>query len=98
MKGKKEVRVDVMKGKSITGRITGRRDRKERRQERKEQQRKQHGKVSNQGDAKQKSYSEAVIEGALRTETVFMGSSILRNKTFKHSKQKKLTKHYGRRY
>ena len=26
------------------------------------------GKVSNQGDAKRRSYSEAVIEGALRTE------------------------------
>ena len=36
------------------------------------------GKVSNQGDAKRRSYSEAVIEGALRTERVFMGDSILR--------------------
>ena len=35
------------------------------------------GKVSNQGDAKRRSYS-AVIEGALRTERVFMGDSILR--------------------
>ena len=36
------------------------------------------GKVSNQGDTKRRSYSEAVIEGALRTERVFMGDSILR--------------------
>ena len=30
-----------------------------------------------QGDAKRRSYSEAVIEGALRTERIFMGDSIL---------------------
>jgi len=36
------------------------------------------GKVSYEGDAKRRSYSEAVIEGALRTERVFMGESILR--------------------
>ena len=36
------------------------------------------GKVSNQGDAKRRSYSEAVIEGALRAERLFMGDSILR--------------------
>ena len=36
------------------------------------------GNVSNQVDAKWRSYSEAVIEGALRTERVFMGGSILR--------------------
>ena len=35
-------------------------------------------KVSNQGDAKRRSYSEAVIEGAPRTERVFMEDSILR--------------------
>ena len=35
------------------------------------------GEVSNQGDAKRRSCSEAVIEGALRTERVFMGDSIL---------------------
>ena len=34
--------------------------------------------VNNQVDAKRRSYSEAVIEGTLRTETVFMGDSILR--------------------
>ena len=39
------------------------------------------GKVSNQGDAKRRSYSEAVIKGALRTERVFMGDSILRKTT-----------------
>ena len=36
------------------------------------------GKVSNQRYAKRRSYSEAVIEGALKTERVFMGDSILR--------------------
>ena len=36
------------------------------------------GKVSKQGVVKRRSYSEAVIEGALRTESVFMGDSILR--------------------
>ena len=35
------------------------------------------GKVNDQVDAKQRSYSEAVIEGALRTERVFMGDYIL---------------------
>ena len=35
-------------------------------------------KVSNPRDAKRRSYSEAVIEGALRTERVIMGGSILR--------------------
>ncbi|KAK2177000.1 hypothetical protein NP493_626g02018 [Ridgeia piscesae] len=34
------------------------------------------GKASNQG-AKRRSYSEAVIDGALRTERIFMGDSIL---------------------
>ena len=37
------------------------------------------GKVSNQIDATRRSYSEAVIEGAWRTERVYMGESILRN-------------------
>ena len=36
------------------------------------------GKVNDQVDAKRRSNSEAVIEGALRTERVFMGDSILR--------------------
>ena len=35
-------------------------------------------KVSNQGNAKRRSYSEALIEGALRIERVNMGDSILR--------------------
>ena len=34
--------------------------------------------MNNQVNAKRRSYSEAVIEGALRTERVFMGDSILR--------------------
>ena len=33
---------------------------------------------SQQGDEKRRSYSAAVIEGALRTERVFMGDPILR--------------------
>ena len=36
------------------------------------------GKVNDQVDAKQRSNSEAMNEGALRTERVFMGDSILR--------------------
>ena len=36
------------------------------------------GKVNDQVDAKRRSYSEAVIEGALRTERVFINDSILR--------------------
>ena len=71
--GRKEVRGDVTKRKSITRTMTGRRDRKER-----NNRESGGGKVSNQGDAKRRSYSEAVIEGALRTERVFMGDSILR--------------------
>ena len=41
------------------------------------------GKVNDQVDATRRSYSEAMIEGALKTEMVFMGNSILRktNKT-----------------
>ena len=35
-------------------------------------------KVNDHVDATRRSYSEAVIEGALRTERVFMGDSILR--------------------
>ena len=46
--------------------------------QRKRKEKAARGKVSNQGDAKRRSYSEEVIEGALRTERVFMGDSILR--------------------
>ena len=67
--GRKEVRLDVTKRKSITRTMTGRNE---------TGKKAAGGKVSNQGDAKRKSYSEAVIEGALRTERVFMGDSILR--------------------
>ena len=74
MKGRKEVRIDVTKRKSITRMKAGRKETGKK------------GtteiaageKVSNLGDAKRRSYSEAVIEGALRTERVFMGDSILR--------------------
>ena len=60
MKGRKEVGVDVEKGKSITGMMTGRKE------------------AGKKVDATRRSYSEAVIEGALRIERVFMGDSILR--------------------
>ena len=72
--GRKEVRGDVTKRKSITRTITGRKETGKKGTTEKAAG----GKVSNQGDAKRRSYSEAVIEGALRTERVFMGDSILR--------------------
>ena len=72
--GRKEVRVDVTKRKSITRTMTGRKE-----TGKKLTTGKAAGRiVSNQGDAKRRSYSETVIEGALRTERVFMGDSILR--------------------
>ena len=62
--GRKEVRGDVTKRKSITRTMTGRKE-----TEKKGTTEKAAGEqVSNQGDAKRRSYSEAVIEGALRTE------------------------------
>ena len=72
--GRKEVRVDVTKRKSKTRTMTGRNETGKKGTTEKAAG----GKVSNQGDAKRRSYSEAVIEGALRTERVFMGDSILR--------------------
>ncbi|KAK2144498.1 hypothetical protein NP493_4208g00001 [Ridgeia piscesae] len=72
--GRKEVRGDVTKRKSITRTMTGRKENGKKGTTEKAAG----GKVSNQGDAKRRSYSEAVIEGALRTERVFMGDSILR--------------------
>ena len=72
--GRKEVTVDVTKRKSITRTMTGRKETGKKGTTEKAAG----GKVSNQGDAKRRSYSEAVIEGALRTERVFMGDSILR--------------------
>ena len=74
MKGRKEVRVDVSKGKSITGMMTGREESGKKGTTEKGAGRK----VNDQVDATRRSYSEAVIEGALRTERVFMGDSILR--------------------
>ena len=74
MNGRKEVRGDVTKRKSITRTMTGRKETGKKGTTEKPAG----GKVSNQGDAKRRSYSEAVIEGALRTERVFMGDSILR--------------------
>ena len=72
MKGRKEVRVDVSKGKS--GMMTGRKEAGKKGTTKKGAGRK----VNDQVDASRRSYSEAVIEGALRTERVFMGDSILR--------------------
>ena len=72
--GRKEVRGDVTKRKSITRTMTGRKETGKKGTTEKAAG----GKVSNQGDGKRRSYSEAVIEGALRTERVFMGDSILR--------------------
>ena len=72
--GRKEVRGDVTKRKSITRTMTGRKETGKKGTTEKAAG----GKVSNQGDAKRRSYSEAVSEGALRTERVFMGDSILR--------------------
>ena len=64
MKGRKEVKVDVSKGKSITRMVTGRNDA---------------GKKGTTAKAAGgKVNSEAVIEGALRTERLFMGDTILR--------------------
>ena len=71
---RKEVRVDVTKRKSLTRMMTGRKEAGKKGTTAKAAE----GKVSNQGDAKWRSYSDAVIEGALRTERVFMGDSILR--------------------
>ena len=73
-KGRKELRVDMTKRKSITRKMSGRKETGKKGPTEKAAG----GKVSNQGDAKRRSYSEAVIEGALRTERVFMGDSILR--------------------
>ena len=73
-KGRKELRVDMTKRKSITKKMSGRKDTGKKGTTEKAAG----GKVSNQVDAKWRSYSEAVIEGALRTERVFMGDSILR--------------------
>ena len=72
--GRKEVRGDVTKRKSITRTMTGRKETGKKGTTEKAAG----GKVSNQGDAKRRRYSEAVIEAALRTERVFMGDSILR--------------------
>ena len=63
MKGRKEVRVDVTKRKSITGMMRGRKEAGKKGTTEKGAG----GKDSNRGDAKRRSYSEAVIEGALRT-------------------------------
>ena len=72
--GRKEVRGDMTKRKSITRTMRGRKE-----TGKKGTTEKAAGeKVSNQGDAKRRSYSETVIDGAFRKERVFMGDSILR--------------------
>ena len=75
--GKTNMRGDVTKRKSITRTMTGRKETGKKGTTEKAAG----GKVSNQGDGKRRSYSEAVIEGALRTERVFMGDSILTDRT-----------------
>jgi hypothetical protein len=84
MKGRNEVIVDVSKGKSITGMMTGREESGKKGTTEQGAGRK----VNDQVDATRRSYSAAVIEGALRTERVFMGDSILRktDKTLSKSK------------
>ena len=72
--GRKEVRGDVTKRKSITRTMIGRNETGKKVTTDKAAG----GKVRNNVDALRRSYSEAVIEGALRTERVFMGDSILR--------------------
>ena len=74
MKGRKEMRVDVTKRKSIIRKMSGRKEAGKKGTTEKAAG----GKVNNKGDAKRRSYAEAVIEGALRTERLFMGDSILR--------------------
>ena len=59
MKGRKEERVDVSKGKSITGMVTGRNEAGKNGTTEKVAG----GKVNDQVDARRRSYSEAVIEG-----------------------------------
>ena len=73
MKGRKELRVYVTKRKSITRKMSVRIEAGKKGTTEKAAG----GKVSNQGDTKRRSYSEAAIAGALRTERVFMGDSIL---------------------
>ena len=69
------MRGDVTKRKSITRTMTGKKETGKKGTTEKAAW----GKVSNQGDAKRRSYSDAVIDrGALRTERVFKGDSILR--------------------
>ena len=84
MKRRKEVRVDVSKRESTAGMMTGRKDAGKKGTT----ENASGGKVKDHVDAKRRSYSEAVIEGALRTERVFMGDSILRktDKTLSKSK------------
>ena len=74
MKARKEVTVEVSKGKSITGMMTGRKQARKKGTTEKAAG----GKVNDQVDAKRRSYSEAVMERALRVERVLMGDSILR--------------------
>ena len=70
MKGSKEVKLDMSKGKSMTGMMTGRKEAGQQGTSEKAAQ----GEVNDQVDAKRRSY----CDGALRTERVFMDDSILR--------------------
>ena len=63
IQGRKDVRADVTKGKSITRMMTGR---------------KVAGKKVTTDKANRRSYSEVVTERALKTERVFLDDSIMR--------------------
>ncbi|KAK2190212.1 hypothetical protein NP493_87g10008 [Ridgeia piscesae] len=84
--GRKEVRGDVTKRKSITRTMTGRKETGKKGTTEKAAG----GKVSNQGDAKRRSYSEAVIEGALRTERIFMETPFAKDRQDIKLKEKTL--------
>ena len=79
MKGRKEVRVNVLEEKMTGG--NGTRENatgKKGMEENVTGEKTARGKDNNQTYANRRSYSEAVIEGARRKERVFMGDSILR--------------------
>ena len=69
MKGRKEVRVYVTKRKTITGMVIGRKEAGKKGTTEKAAR----GKVSKQGDAKRRSYSEAVIEGGIENRKGIYG-------------------------
>ena len=69
------IRIDVSKGKSITGMMAGRKETGKKGTTEKAAGLKSATREMQNGGA---TYAEAVIEGALKTEMIFMGGSILR--------------------